>query len=1226
MNYPSIDIQGNIVTADLLDQLSELENGAPFKGQRPAEFDLGNESVRDAIALAYSTAKKQYSIIKERKDKAEGTLSVSDTRNFWMIPFFNILGYELEHERAHREADDQSFSISHGATNRDGFPINIITWGESLDQRLQRRYSTHAEMQLYLNATEHLYAFVSNGSKLRLLRDSTKLTALTYVEFDLELMMEEDLSADFSVLYRLCHVTRMPEKQEEAEASLIEEYHLKSSEDGERIREKLGQAIISGLEEVGTALLQHPNNTSLREAAANGGDEFARALFAQLLKLVYRILFLLVIEERGLVFKRNKEGDALYQLYYEHYSLKRLRKLAENRVYLDLGAQDLWNGLLDTFTLFEREDLGAKLSVPALAGGIFSEDVLSLLKSTSLKNEALLSLINGLSWFEDRKTRRRVNYGALNVEEFGSVYEGLLALDPEVSDHHFGFKEGKEREKTGSHYTPDDLVKPLLDHALDPVMEQKITEAGDNKQAQERAILSMNVVDTAAGSGHFLLGAARRMALRLAQIRTGEEQPSAQAQRSAKREIIANCIYAVDRNEMAVELCKVALWLEAHDPGTTLAFLDHKVRWGDSLVGIERVSELREAIPDVAFKAVTPLDKEENRLHQVAKNLAARNKKQAKAMKGALQADFFEDPIKTGVNQLSFTLASLSDEGNLSYEAKRALWDRVNSEELDRLRSIANARLCGFFADKTNENYANIPTTEDVRRLLSSGVDKDNPKVQLANQVADQVKMFHWEIEFADVMSAGGFDVVLGNPPFLGYSKISGSLSLNHLTYLKESFKPAKAIDLCGYFFRRNYNILNQSGRFGLIATNTIAQGGTRQGGLAIIEQTGSIIYANPNINWPGLGATVTISLIAVSRQAVEEAKRLRNNWVANINSYLSDEEMLPDPYPLSKNLNLGFEGSYPLGSGFVLSIEEAKEMIEADPRNKKVIFPYLIGKDVNSRFDQSPSRWVINFFDWPIEKAMEYILPFQRIKKLVYPERTRWKKDKNGNDIVGTYALRKPLPQKWWIYGEKRPGLYKSIESKDQIIVFSFTTKHLDFIRVKTGLVYSKRLGVISEASNSILIQLRSNLNTAWAWKYCPTMGAAGLVYTLKNGLETYPRIHESILSADKLAAENEALRKELCQSKDIGLTKIYNEFHDPGVTEPTVQRLRDNHVAIDQAVAKAYGWDDIKLGHDFHEMEYLPENDRVRFTICLEARKEVLRRLLLLNHERYEQEKKGK
>ena len=1218
MNYPSIDIQGNIVTADLLDQLSELENGAPFKGQRPAEFNLGNESVRDAIALAYSTAKKQYSIIKERKDKAEGTLSVSETRNFWMIPFFNILGYELEHERAHREADDQSFSISHGATNRDGFPVNIISWGESLDQRLQRRYSTHAEMQLYLNATEHLYAFVSNGSKLRLLRDSTKLTALTYVEFDLELMLEEDLSADFSVLYRLCHVTRMPEKQEEAEASLIEEYHLKSSEDGERIREKLGQAIISGLEEVGTALLQHPNNTSLREAAANGGDEFARALFAQLLKLVYRILFLLVIEERGLVFKRNKEGDTLYQLYYEHYSLKRLRKLAENRVYLDLGAQDLWNGLLDTFTLFEREDLGAKLSVPALAGGIFSEDVLSLLKSTSLKNEALLSLINGLSWFEDRKTRRRVNYGALNVEEFGSVYEGLLALDPEVSDHHFGFKEGKEREKTGSHYTPDDLVKPLLDYALDPVMEQKITDAGDNKQAQERAILSMNVVDTAAGSGHFLLGAARRMALRLAQIRTGEEQPSAQSQRSAKREIIANCIYAVDHNEMAVELCKVALWLEAHDPGTTLAFLDHKVRWGDSLVGIERISELREAIPDVAFKAVTPLDKEENRLHQVAKNLAARNRKQAKAMKGALQADFFEDPIKTGVNQLSFTLASLSDEGNLSYEAKRELWDKVNSEELDQLRSIANARLCGFFADKTNENYAHIPTTEDVRRLLSGGVDKDNPKVQLANQVADQVKMFHWEIEFADVMSSGGFDVVIGNPPYLNGQFISGKIGLKYPGYFKKAFEPAKSIDLCGYFFRRNFNILNQSGRFGLIATNTIAQGDTREGGLAIIEQIGSIIYANPNVSWPGLGATVTVSLVAVSKATVEEPKRLRINWVANINSYLSDEEMLPDPYPLFENKGLSFQGSIVLGDGFVLSEEEAMDMIAADPRNKEVIFPYLIGRDVNSRPDQSPSRWIINFFDWSIEKAQEYELPFQRVKELVYPERQKMDEKRNNWNYT--------CKNNWWLYGSSRINLYKTIEGMDRVLVNSAqATKYISFPLVSAKNVFSNALAVLALNNSNTVIQLRSSIHNEWAWKYCSTLDTR-LRYTLKAAVDNYPLINETIPSADELVSENTSLRKKLCQSKQIGLTDVYNEFHDPGVTDPTVQRLRDNHVAIDQAVLKAYGWDDIELGHDFHEMEYLPENDRVRFTICLKARKEVLRRLLLLNHERYEKENKGK
>jgi hypothetical protein len=258
------------------------------------------------------------------------------------------------------------------------------------------------------------------------------------------------------------------------------------------------------------------------------------------------------------------------------------------------------------------------------------------------------------------------------------------------------------------------------------------------------------------------------------------------------------------------------------------------------------------------------------------------------------------------------------------------------------------------------------------------------------------------------------------------------------------------------------------------------------------------------------------------------------------------------------------------------------------------------------------------------LDKAQEYELPFQRVKDLVYPERTRWKKDKNGNDIVGTYALRDGYHKAWWLYGEKRPGLYKAIEGMDRVLVVPKTTKYINPVLVDKC-VFDQSLTVIALSTENDLVQILSSLHTEWVWKYSTTMRGVGIRYNA-TVLNYFPRIHDPIPLADELANKNKALRKLLCFSRDNGLNKIYNEFHDPGVTDPTVQNLRDNHVAIDQAVAKAYGWNDIKLGHDFHEMEYLPENDRVRFTICLEARKEVLKRLLLLNHERYEMENKGK
>jgi len=335
-------------------------------------------------------------------------------------------------------------------------------------------------------------------------------------------------------------------------------------------------------------------------------------------------------------------------------------------------------------------------------------------------------------------------------------------------------------------------------------------------------------------------------------------------------------------------------------------------------------------------------------------------------------------------------------------------------------------------------------------------------------------------------------------------------------------------------------------------------------------------------------------------------------------------------PMPLLSNKGKSFQGSIVLGKGFVLSTEKAKELIKKDSRNRDVLFPYLNGDDLNNDPEQKPSRWVINFFDWDEEKAKTYPDCYEIIEKLVKPERQRWKKDNQNSEIVGTYALRKPLPQKWWIYGEKRPALYNAISELDQVMVIpNQACKYVAFQIVPSKSVFSNALAVITDTSNFLFSVLSSNFHNEWAWKYASKM-KADMRYTPTDVFETFPLpkniLNSLIESIENIGKEFNLQRKNVMAKYAIGLTKLYNFIHkNPSegsaltVTEFEIDivKLRSIMIKLDNQLLKVYGWDDLNLCHDFYEMDYLPENDRVRFTIHPTARKEILNRLLLLNLE---------
>lgn len=1236
MKHPSIRIEGPILSTDIVDQIAEGE----YAGQAPADFGIDGR-VRDEISRGWADARALWSVFSHQRERspADDRLGTTRTRTTWILPFLSLLGYELEYLREAAEIGGKKYPISHRATNRGDMPVHVIGFTQSMDAREDRLMSAHSLAQEYLNlADDKLYALVTNGLQLRLLRDASRLVRLSYVEFDLQRMMEEELYSDFAVLFRLLHASRMPASSEDAAGCILEAYHQDAMENGERIRGGLSSAVERSLELLAAGFLSAPENEELRRTVLEG-DAAVQDMYHNLLVLVYRLLFLLVIEERDLVFLQ-KADPRRRDIYYNYYSASRLRRLAEIARPEDGRNADLWELLRNTFRLFEEEDKGDPLGISALGGDLFSPTALGQLAACAISNEHLVACLSSLDRFDDHETHQtiKVNYGALNVEEFGSVYEGLLEKDPVViqieGKPHFSFKAGEGRSSSGSHYTPEELTHPLIRHSLDHIISSRLKQ-----NDPEKALLSIRVCDPACGSGHILLNAARRIGLELARVRSGVEQPSPPDIRQAVRDAIRHCIYGVDKNPHAVELCKVALWLESHDPGEPLGFLDHHIKCGDSVVGIARREELLEGIPDEAFKRQPGDD-------ATASSFAKRNRKERET-RGQIALDLDEatrdklDAIRRGL----LTVDGMSEHGLEEIDQKRLAYENlVSQSEWIRLRDLADMLTAQFFIPKTDQNQSVLATDGGYLQYVAGGSGRlYEARVEAACRIAREKRFFHWFIEFPDVFEEGGFDCILGNPPFLGGLRISASHGGRYLHYLQSQYAPARSTcDLVAYFFRRNYSLIKDGAYFGLIATNTIAQGDTREGSLEpIAQQGGEIVFATRSMRWPGLAA-VSVSLIAMHKGKWNAPRFLDGREVHRITPYLDDSEVVGKPYRLNENAGKSFQGSIVLGMGFVLEPTEAQALIAKDPKNKDVLFPFLNGEDLNSRPDQSPSRWVINFFDWPEDAARKYPECFSIVEEKARPERLKIK-DKFGRE-------------NWWRFLRHRPELAEAIASLEKVMVCALVSKYIMPFFADSKIVFMNKLCVFPFDTYPFYCLLQSSFHDCWTWKYSSTMREGWINYAPSDCFETFPfpdclRGHSTAdtSSLESIGREYYEHRQALMLDIQLGLTKTYNLFHDPGIVAGAtdlsalesqlkksgakvgavesvdrIQNLRDLHVRMDAAVLAAYGWAGLVLGHDFHAVDFLPENDRMRFTISPQARREVLKRLLELNH-RYHSEQEA-
>ncbi len=798
--FQTIRSEGAILPPDLLQKVAagEVEGLAPDAYHLPPGVKL-----KEAISQSWTRLQAHWrefrKICATLGDEETGTLA---TREKWLLPLLNELGYGRLPASKAPEIDGKTYAIDRFYNH---VPIHLIGFRLPLDRRTKgargaATASPHSLLQEYLNRSEtSVWGILSNGLQLRILRDSKALSRQSFVEFDLESMFEGEIYADFAILWMVAHQSRV--ESDKAADCWLEKWSKLSHEQGTRILSALRIGVTKAIEILGRGFVGHPRNEHLRDRLRKG-ELGTQDFYRQLLRTVYRLLFLFVAEDRKLLHPPGAAAEAC-DTFDRFYSTRRLRDLSERM----RGSKhaDLWHALAFVFDKLNRPDGCRELGLPAFGSFLWSPAAVPDLAGPAPKgaepvpnpvlisNEELLSAVRAIAFTEDNRVLRAVDYGNMGSEELGSVYESLLELHPQViagntadsSSFELRTAAGNERKTSGSYYTPDSLVQCLLDSALEPVVADTLERArkgpdgkpftGDAlRESQEKALLALKVCDPACGSGHFLIAAAHRIGAHLARVRGGEVEPSPADYQHAVRDVISHCIYGVDINPMAVELCKVALWMEALEPGKPLSFLDHRIQCGNSLLGVTPAL-LAKGIPDEAFEPIEGDDK------AVCRELKRRNKDERKGQGQLWDAAGRPWERLGNLATAMVALDSVPDDTIAGVQDKQRRWQElVQSSGYLSGRLLADAWCAAFVWKKTREMGDAI--TESVFRRIERNPHDLTPWMRHEiRRLCEQYQFLHWHLAFPDVFRVprpeeaadneqtgwnGGFDVVLGNPPW----------------------------------------------------------------------------------------------------------------------------------------------------------------------------------------------------------------------------------------------------------------------------------------------------------------------------------------------------------------------------------------------------------------------------------------------------------------------------
>lgn len=790
------------------------------------------------------------------------------------------------------------------------------------------------------------------------------------------------------------------------------------------------------------------------------------------------------------------------------------------------------------------------------------------------------------------------------------------------------------RRNTGTHYTPRKLAEEVVEHALQPLLyHHGPLQTADEKQWTHKSsdeLLVLKVADIAMGSAAFLVAAARYLgeALVTAWAREGkitrtlrddtlprdaDEDPVVV---DARRQVIEHCLYGVDINPMAVEMAKLSLWLVSMDPQRPFTFLDDRLVVGDSLLGVTSLEQIE-------YLCLDPKQAREWREGTLPWSADVRSAvaEATAARRRLTEIDLGDDPIAALERKRLLLDEAQMATGRLRLFADLAVGaalagsqktvgsrDPRVREELGEQKRVSREGLyldAVALADKVaaGEEFA---AREKARRWLETDTPSDAKAAGIARTP------LHWPLVFPEVFERGGFDAVIGNPPFLGGWKIASALGDSYRSLMVDQLGGGVrgvrgTADLIAYFMLRAAELVNGAGQIGIIGTNTLAQSDTRLVGLDRVLATASVRRAIRSRPWPARSASLEYAIVWLTSAPLGKcAKRFLDGVsVDHINSSLEIDSaaVRGAPYRLAAAAGRCTRGFNVLGMGFALDPDEAKAMISRDSRTADVLFPFMNGQDLNSRLDLSPSRWVINFHDWTEERARQYAEPYERVRRLVQPERMQNK-----------VASRR---ERWWRYAEYRRALIDALAPLERAIVLTVVSSTVVPALVSARQIFADTVSVIASDDLGLLAFLSSSTHYWWAVRWASSM-KADLRYSNSAVFETLPQ-PQDLDPLRPLGDRLDTYRRSVMLARQTGLTKTYNLVFDPTVHDDDIAELRRIHEAIDRATVTAYGWDDLldKLDHGFH-----PAGRDLRYTIGPRAQREVLDRLLELNHERYAEE----
>ena len=802
------------------------------------------------------------------------------------------------------------------------------------------------------------------------------------------------------------------------------------------------------------------------------------------------------------------------------------------------------------------------------------------------------------------------------------------------------------RRRSGSHYTPRALTEPIVRTALEPIL-ARLRRDGATPPRPE-AILDLKVCDPAMGSGAFLVETCRQLAEALIEAwRAHGGAPAIGPDEDevivARRVVAQKCLYGVDRNPVAVDLAKMSLWLATLARDEPLTFIDHALRHGDSLVGLSR-----RQVEAFHWEGDAP----------------------------DFQSGFEVMRVREHLKRISVLRQRIREADPSVPDRDVRHWWWQASREIDAVRLFGDLVVTAFFEGRK-------PRERELRRIAEAALVTAGEAESRRERLDDRRRAdpplapFHWEIEFPEVFEreapggkdegtpgAGGspgFDAVVGNPPFAGKNTVAAANATGYPDWLKTLHEESHGnADLVAHFFRRAFSLVRDGGTFGLIATNTIAQGDTRSTGLRwICSHGGDVYHARRRLKWPGLAAVV-VSVVHVYKGAYAGPRRLDSAETDRITAFLFHRGGHDDPVRLEANAGKSFQGSIVLGMGYTFDDTDTKGVaspladmrrLMVDPRNHDVILPYIGGEEVNTSPAHAHHRYVINFRDYPLRRAdlgkswvgaddaQRREWRRRGVVPLDYPdpvavdwpellaiveERVKPERQKLGDN--GDARRRK---EKWWLWGRYTPALFAAVAGLERVLAISRVGQQAALAFLPTGMVYAESTIVFPFSDHAAFCILQSRPHETWA-RFFGSSLKDDLRYTPSDCFETFPfpEAWESVDELEAVGAYCYDFRADLMVRHGAGLTTTYNRFHDPNENAPEVVTLRSLHAAMDRAVLAAYGWTDIPTDCEFLLDYEIDDDERgsrkkpYRYRWPDTVRDEVLVRLLELNAERTAEE----